>query len=234
MKRRPLIRIAIAYFFATLFAAWFAYGLGANRTLHAASLPGSFAGPFYDGFIETTEAVWDCTGFRGFPGLLANHRERACGPGRPLKAAAAKPLTYNGHLQAETVRAIAGARPRTVSGVFEVPAPTGVAGFPGDGSAPGPGPDPLFGPFAPPGTNPGQSIFGPPGGGPGPALPGVILSGPGGFPGGGPPLEFPPDGEDEPETPPLVTPLPGAFPLLLTGFCGLAAARRRQRRHRPA
>lgn len=214
MKRHRLLGALILSLTATAALAPILSQFGRDRD-------GGVAGfdPFYTAagpspYADTTEHVWSCEQFGGYQGMRGNGREKACGPGKGLHAKARRrpALTYGpvggGPLDEAVLASIAGdaAGPESL---FNVPAPAAALGSQTLATASAKG---VGGPII-------QSNWGAPqipGTG---ALPYNLLAG------AGPTLETPPI---DPETP--VVPLPGALPLMLTGFAALAALRRARRR----
>ncbi|MEZ5981935.1 MAG: hypothetical protein R3C54_06450 [Parvularculaceae bacterium] len=220
MTHRKFALFIGAYVVATALMAWFAYFLGSTQGLSAAPLPQDPRERA--AYVNTTDNIWSCDLFRGFPGMRGNDFERACGDGAALRLGAAagplalahggapKRLAGSGPLDKAVALRIAGSGPSGNSRLDVPPATTLDAVLNQ--------PAPLGAMLAAANNN---SLTPPPAGLPS-SLPGVLLSGAGG------PSFTPPDGDD-PLPPPPEVPLPAGLPLMLTGLGGVLALARRRR-----
>lgn len=210
MKRNRLLG-AVILFLTAILAIWpiaLEFGVRpAAAPTPAWSIPGHL-GP--NPFAETTETVWSCEEFGGYAGMRGNQRERVCGPKKGLHASAPRPATRQGGmarggpLDKAVFASIAGSDPVRQGDLLEVPAPDEMLS-----------PEELA---AATGAGVGGSWDGPqiPGAGP---LPANLLA------------DIGPTADESPVDPGTpVVPLPGALPLMLTGFAAIGAAVRARRR----
>ncbi len=213
--------------------------------------------PDYASLVKAQRAGARCGG-AGDPGVERRGLwEVFCHPYQPGEAPGGGDLVAQNHLAApERPRILARSAPRQGDAPLQKAMIRALSQ--GDGAGVGPA-DPYPGdPFAlamAPGLAPGGSGLGPGTVPPAGGFPGVLIPGYGGLP-ATPPISGPPDGPPSgppsgppvgppsgppsgpptgpptgpPEPPVLVTPLPGALPLMLAGLGGIIAATRRRPR----